>query len=57
VRGVIAFIAFPLMSTVFMLSLVLLFRKIDNFEGWCSGCYKFNAICMYNWCTLYHEGS
>jgi membrane associated rhomboid family serine protease len=56
IRGILAFIAFPLMATVFMLCLVLLFRKIDSVEGWCPGCYKFNALCLFEWCTPYHQG-
>jgi membrane associated rhomboid family serine protease len=49
-RGVFAFLAFPMMATIFMLSLVVLLRRIGAADKWCSNCNGFNVVCLYKWC-------
>lgn len=50
VQGIIAFIAFPLMSTLFMLCLIIFYRTVDADKSWCSVCEKMNCIDISNWC-------
>jgi hypothetical protein len=50
IRGIFAFLAFPLMATIFMLSLVILLREVGAAGQWCRGCEKFNVYCMSKWC-------
>jgi membrane associated rhomboid family serine protease len=50
VHTIIAIIAFPLMSIVFMVSLVIFFRRIDSDEPWCKWCQR--ATCAIGaWCS------
>jgi hypothetical protein len=49
-HGAISFLAFPIMATVFMLSVVIFFRKVDDAISWCPGCYLINRLCVLNWC-------
>lgn len=50
-HGAISFLAFPAMATVFMLSVVVFFRKVDAAISWCPGCYLINEVCLMNWCN------
>lgn len=50
-HGVISFLAFPAMSTLFMICLVVVFRSVDTNISWCKGCDKINCANFgRNWC-------
>lgn len=50
VHAVLAFIAFPFVSTVFMFCLVLLFRRVDGDTPWCSWCVQATCYNITGWC-------
>ncbi|OHT10281.1 Clan S-, family S54, Rhomboid-like serine peptidase [Tritrichomonas foetus] len=50
-HGIISFFAFPIMSTLFMVCLVIVFRSVDTNLSWCKGCEKINCVnFVSNWC-------
>jgi len=49
-HGVIAFLAFPLWSTVFVFSIVVFFRSISSGSQWCSWCQYLNCVNVTGWC-------
>jgi hypothetical protein len=49
-RGITALLAFPIMSTMYMLCLVLGLGYLNSGQSWCPACYRFNTICMADWC-------
>ena len=56
-RIIIALAAFPLMSLLFMICLVVFFRRVDSNMNWCSWCLKVNCLNFSGWCpsTDYSE--
>lgn len=48
--GIVAFLAFPVMSLLFMACLVLLLRTGGTFYDWCQFCYRINCVCVAEWC-------
>lgn len=48
-HGVIAFLAFPVMSVLFMVTLVVFFREVVD-TNWCSWCHYINCVNISNWC-------
>jgi hypothetical protein len=53
VHTILALIAFPLMSVVFMLCLVIFFRRVDTDTSWCSWCMKATCVDISGWCAPY----
>lgn len=51
IHGIISLIAFPVMSTLFMICLVIVFRSINTDLSWCKGCNKINCVNFQpGWC-------
>ena len=50
VHSIIAFLAFPAMSTLFMVCLVIFFRGVESGTSWCSWCIKATCININGWC-------
>ena len=49
--GVISFFAFPIMSTLFMVCFVIVFKSIDANLDWCKNCERFNCVeFVSGWC-------
>ena len=55
VHSVFAFLAFPVMSTLFMICLVIFFRKVDSNTAWCSWCMKATCVNISGWCKNYFD--
>ena len=55
-HGFIAFLAFPVLATVFMFSLVFLFRSTNAGSSWCSWCHYMNCINISGWCPAIKGG-
>lgn len=49
VGGIMGFLAFPLISTIYMLSLAAFFRGVVDIS-WCKWCPKINCINVSGWC-------
>lgn len=54
VHSVFAFLAFPIMSTLFMMCLVIFFRKVDG-GSWCTWCMKATCVNISGWCKNYGQ--
>ncbi|OHT14046.1 hypothetical protein TRFO_43171 [Tritrichomonas foetus] len=48
----VSFIAFPLMATIFMISIILFYRMMNAEENWCKWCEKLNCVNLFNWCNI-----
>lgn len=47
----VSFLSFPIIAVLFMLCLVLLFRRVNSASNWCPGCVKFACVDFgQNWC-------
>jgi membrane associated rhomboid family serine protease len=53
VHTVLALVAFPLMSIIFMISLVVFFRRVDTDTSWCPWCMKATCVNINDWCAPY----
>ena len=52
IHGIISLIAFPVMSTLFMICLVIVFRSNNTDLSWCKGCDKINCVNFKpGWCN------
>ena len=49
-HGFIAFLAFPIMATLFCLSFVVFYRSVDSAVSWCETCHYLNCINITGWC-------
>jgi membrane associated rhomboid family serine protease len=49
-RIIIALAAFPTMSLLFMVCLVIFFRRVDSNMNWCKWCLKINCLNFSGWC-------
>jgi membrane associated rhomboid family serine protease len=50
VHAVMALVSFPVMSIIFMVSLVIFFRRVDTDTTWCSWCMKATCVNISGWC-------
>ncbi|KAH0795345.1 Clan S-, family S54, Rhomboid-like serine peptidase [Histomonas meleagridis] len=48
-HGIVAFLAFPVMATLYMISLVVFFREVVN-DNWCKWCHYLNCVNISGWC-------
>ncbi|KAH0789528.1 Clan S-, family S54, Rhomboid-like serine peptidase [Histomonas meleagridis] len=48
-HGAVAFLAFPVMSVLYMVTLVLFFRNMVD-DNWCRNCYLLNCVNITGWC-------
>ena len=55
--GIISFLAFPVMSVIFCVCLVLIFRSIDPAVSWCQWCYAIDCVNISGWCPTLGEES
>ena len=55
VHSIIAFLAFPVMSTLFMICLVIFFRRVDSDTTWCTWCMKATCVNISGWCKDYSK--
>lgn len=53
VHSVFAFLAFPIMSTMFMICLVIFFRRVDSDTTWCKWCMQATCVNISGWCKHY----
>lgn len=48
-HGLVAFLSFPVMSVLFMITLVVFYREVVD-DNWCSWCHYINCVNISNWC-------
>jgi membrane associated rhomboid family serine protease len=53
VHTLLALLAFPIMSIIFMLCVVIFFRRIDSETAWCPWCMKITCVDIAGWCAPY----
>jgi membrane associated rhomboid family serine protease len=50
-RGLVAFVAFPLASFVFMMTMMMFYQMTDVDSMWCVKCYRLNCWNFTGWCV------
>jgi membrane associated rhomboid family serine protease len=50
VHSIMALVSFPVMSLVYMISLVVFFRRVDTDTSWCGWCMKATCVNISGWC-------